>query len=81
MCTGVPQNSTLFIIAVNDIFIANEVCIEKCLYGDDLVLFYSILSTAIIEHKLFQRALNKIIENAENKIRFFFLLSSKEKLC
>ena len=57
----------LFIIAVNVIFIVNEVCIDKCLYGDDLVLFYSTLSAAIIKHK-FQRALNKIIENAENSV-------------
>ena len=42
-----------------------EARIGTCLYVDNTALFYLALSTAMIKYKM-QRAVNKIIENAEN---------------
>ena len=61
----VYKRQELFIIAINDIFKGIQACIEKCLYVDDLDLFYSGSSTAMIKCKL-KRAVNKITQNAEN---------------
>ena len=46
---------------------------EKCLYVDDLALFYSSSSTAIIKYKL-QRAVCKMTKNSEN-IGFTFSIA------
>lgn len=75
---GVPQGSTLsctlFAVAINEICKGVNQNIKKCLYVDDVAIFYSAKKVGDITSTL-QPAINTIIQNGE-KVGFQF---SKEK--
>ncbi|KAK7867868.1 hypothetical protein R5R35_008617 [Gryllus longicercus] len=66
---GVPQGSplsgTLFIIAINRMFDGIEASIGKCMYVDDIAIFYSAKSLGMVKFKM-QNAINKLVQNAKN---------------
>lgn len=78
---GIPQGSTLsvtlFGIAVNDLITSIPERLGKCMYVDDLVLFYSGDSMAEITQNI-QEGINTLVEVADNK---GFRFSDTKTIC